>query len=252
MEKNKTPRPGDIYHHFKGNLYQIITVATHTETGESMVVYQALYGEFKTYVRPLLMFTSKTDKEKYPQATQEYRFVLRSEVNENNVNNKSDECESITWLATNTITDGVTSLEGLAKQVDAILKNETVDTSKVNTNTVNTNTVETSKVDTSTVDKNTVNKYTVNSSDGNTDDIHMDENSYENVNTLLLKFLDASSYTKKLEIITSNTKHLTDRIINDMAVSLDCTVDEGPLEQRIQGLIYCLQANRRFEDRRLR
>ena len=63
-----------IYKHFKGNFYQIIAVAQHTETEEMQVVYQALYYPFKIYVRPLDMFTSLVDREKYPQVKQQYRF----------------------------------------------------------------------------------------------------------------------------------------------------------------------------------
>ena len=67
-------KEGKTYRHFKGNLYQVIAIATHTETEEPMVVYRALYGEQRVFVRPYAMFAGETDREKYPDATQTYRF----------------------------------------------------------------------------------------------------------------------------------------------------------------------------------
>lgn len=68
------PKEGEIYRHFKGNEYQIITVAEHSEDESQMVVYKAMYGEGKCYVRPLDMFMEEVDREKYPDAPQKYRF----------------------------------------------------------------------------------------------------------------------------------------------------------------------------------
>ena len=72
--KDRELKIGKVYRHFKGGLYRIMCLATHTETEEKLVVYQTLCGECKVYARPYDMFASEVDHEKYPDCAQRYRF----------------------------------------------------------------------------------------------------------------------------------------------------------------------------------
>ena len=77
-EQRNLPKSGDVFVHFKGKLYTVICLALHTETNELMVVYKR-NNEDTIYVRPLNMFMSEVDKEKYPDVKQKYRFEFVGE-----------------------------------------------------------------------------------------------------------------------------------------------------------------------------
>ena len=68
-----------VYRHFKGNCYLVEELAKDSETEEIVVVYRKLYGDGSLWVRPLSMFLSEVDHEKYPDVKRKYRFELVSE-----------------------------------------------------------------------------------------------------------------------------------------------------------------------------
>lgn len=195
----RTVYAGQIFRHFKGKLYQIVTVATHSETDEKLVIYQQLYGQYRVYARPYDMFVSEVDHEKYPDVLQKYRF---EPVNMNTENRQE--------LSGQDKPDGK----------DGLNMGELSHKDELPTMNLHTPVAE--------ADRN------------------------EGVNPLLLHFLDAETYEEKRRILLSIKGEITDRLIDDIAVSMDVTVDKGELDERFASLLACVDTMAKFEVDRLR
>lgn len=70
----RQPIINGVYRHFKGDFYRVIAVSKHTETGEYLVTYHSLDDTSKVWTRPLDMFMSPVDTQKYPNADQTNRL----------------------------------------------------------------------------------------------------------------------------------------------------------------------------------
>ena len=212
------PKVHEIYKHFKGNLYQITAIAEHTETGEILVIYQAMYGEFKTYARPLSMFISRVDREKYPEVTQEFRFELQGP--------EAERQRAALGVPSGAAADRKVAF--VQEKAAADLK-ETFVQEKAAADRKAASAKEKEKA----ADQGTA--------EG---ECQLDPG--------VLEFLDADSYEEKLNILAGLHHRITDHMLTTMAISCDIEVGEGDIEERYSQLRNCLLTLQKYECKRLR
>lgn len=223
------PKPHEIYKHFKGNLYQITAVAEHTETGEQLVIYQALYGDFRTYARPLSMFVGRVDREKYPEAEQEFRFELQGPEAGRQKAESQSPGETVGRMegqsAASSEPDG--AVGNLQKTGDCGVNGGRVEISGDTGRT----TEETARAGEAVQEL----------SEG---ELSLDP--------LLLEFLDADGYEERLNILAGLHHRITDEMITTMAIACDVEIGGGDTEDRYEALKSCLVTLERYECNRLR
>lgn len=224
------PKPHEIYKHFKGNLYQIVTIAQHSETGERMVIYQAMYGDFKTYARPLAMFTSEVDKVKYPEVQQRFRFELQGA----DADRQTRESDTVSGAQT-------------ATQAASTVTTQDAATAQTATQTAPTATAQGA---TTVASQATAQPASVAT---HPESAHIEVAEEEpTLDPLVLEFLDADSYEQKLNILAGLHHRITDEMITTMAIACDIEVNDGETEERYEELKNCLLTMEKFECNRLR
>ena len=122
--KRQIPKSFEIYRHFKGNLYQILNIAVHSETKETLVIYQALYGDFGIYARPLDMFLSEIDKVKYPDSKEKYRFTKINPISDQVTSDYPKPVSSILSSSTSVQNDTGNNSEQIISSGTAKTENE--------------------------------------------------------------------------------------------------------------------------------
>lgn len=210
---NQIPQAGEIYQHFKGKLYRIVTLATHTETGEQLVIYQALYGEFQVFARPLSMFLEKVDAKKYPDAAGKDRFM------------RIPMAEAAAVAVPQPVP--APSENSVEPRPAAMPSESTVESRAV-----------------AALSENPVEPQPAAAPSENPIEPQPDPG--------LLAFLDADSYEEKLEVFASLEGRVDLHLLNAIAASLDLELSEGSLEEQYDTLKNCLMTLERYECNRLR
>ena len=212
-------RQGQFYRHFKGGLYQVMAIATHSETKEKMVVYQALYGDYGIYVRPYDMFVSEVDHEKYPQVKQVYRFTQVHPEEEN----ARVEVESALEL---------TNVDSEQLEIPDLKEVENVQSMKSPVQILDP--VEMSAKEPP-------------AKEPSEQEPPEQEPQADGINPILLEFLDADTLEEKMHIMTFYRNQMDEALLNSIAISLDLVVDKKGLQETYDEIMNCLSMMKHFE-----
>lgn len=232
------PQPMEQYRHFKGGRYQVLCVAEKEDTGEKMVIYQALYGVGKIWARTLRDFASEVDRTRYPEARQKFRFekidpLGESAAAESQKRNSREDLHSSYHGNHGEHSDGNQngrdSLDSFAAEGSV---NEYPAAGRLGAEPQET--PEKTDADPYAAGKNA------------------DVGQGSTLNPLVEEFLDAESAEDKLAVLAKMRSIVTDDMIDTMAMAAGVEIDPGPVETRYYDLRDCLLMIDRYEMERER
>lgn len=219
------PVENQVYRHFKGTLYQIVTIAVHTEDSEKLVVYKSVENPEKVFARPLEMFMSEVDRFRYPMIRAKYRFTL--------VEDGEEEEAQAQEIEENTETIGV---EEPLEAEETAGSEETAEQEEI---AEPDGTVE-SEMPSETVEEIT------------------DDNAvYKADGTLVIDpvveaILDEKDFTKKIENFQLLRNKCTEEMLTTLAISLDVQLSGNTVEEKYAEILKTLKMHEKYETGRLR
>ncbi|MDO4966157.1 MAG: DUF1653 domain-containing protein [Lachnospiraceae bacterium] len=211
------PKDLQVYKHFKGSLYQIVTIAIHTETTEKMVIYRSLKNPERVFARPLDMFLSEVNHKKYPDVKAKYRFTLLDEVESEE---PAEEDTTTEEVVNEKVPEESFSEPVLEENNEQVIDSDT-DTSE-------------EKEDTSDDDK-----------------IYKEDGTLV-IDPYVEKILDSKEYSDKIEAFEMLRGKCDEDMLSTLAMSLDIQLSGDTLEEKYADILKCLKMHQKYETNRLR
>ena len=220
MKMDRMPKPNEIYQQEPGMLYKVVTLAKHTQTGEILVVCQALYGKYEVLAAPLGQFVKGTDGERAREMDADRPA-------------KGEERSGMAPFVLVPQILGQVPIEGRSWAEEQKRPPERTQENAPEAS------MEASSMENSSTENSSMKAMEESREEGGLD-------------PRLLRFLDAETYEEKLDLLIRMHDGITDDLLTTMAVSLDIDLEEGELEERYQTLKNCILTLEKYECNRLR
>ena len=244
VDNRKNPKAGEVYRHFKGNLYEVLGIAAHTETSEKLVVYRDCNNAERVFARPLDMFMSKVDHIKYPFVRAKYRFTLEAEAVE------------VEYVVEEVIAE---ENEGSEEEAAAEVLADEVEETEVVEEVAEENSVEEEVVSVPVeqveeVVEETAEESTEPATEETADNVSEEKSEDEvpALDPIVEKILDAKEYTEKIEYFELLRNRCDESMLATLAMAMDIQLEEDTLEGKYAQILKTFKMHEKYETSRLR